>query len=83
MIQMGHGVMAQARGTMDPMDLFYLVIVLAVIGVIVGICLLADWSKQSRKRRYNQELAQWQQNEYLRQIAEQQEQATTRQDSAT
>jgi Mg2+/citrate symporter len=80
---MGHGVMAQVRGTMDPMDLFYLVIVLAVIGGIVGICLLADWSKQSRKRRYNQELAQWQQNEYLRQIAEQQEQATTRQDSAT
>ena len=56
---------------MDPMDLFYLVIVLAVIGGIVGICLLADWSKQSRKRRYNQDMAAWQQNEYLRQIAEQ------------
>ena len=68
---MGHGEMTQVRRTMGSMDLFYLVIVLAVIGGIVGICLLADWSKQSRKRRYNQEMAQWQQNEYLRQIAEQ------------
>jgi Flp pilus assembly protein TadB len=63
------------------MDLFYFVIVMAVIGVIVGVCLIADWSKQSRKRRYNQEMAQWQQNEYLRQIAEQQ--STERQDSST
>jgi hypothetical protein len=63
------------------MDLFYFVIVMAVIGGIVGVCLIADWSKQSRKRRYQAEMAQWQQNEYLRQIAEQDQ--GQRQDTGT
>lgn len=56
---------------------------LVLIAAIIGVCLWADWLKQSRKRRYQQELAQWQQNEYLRQIAEQQGQQAGRQDSAT
>lgn len=53
-------------GSMD----IYVVGPFVFIAAIVGACLWADWLKQNRKRRHQQEVAQWQQNEYLRQIAE-------------
>lgn len=62
------------------MDL-YVIAPLLFIAAIVGACMWWEWLKQNRKRRYQQELAQWQQNEYLRKMAEQSEQP--RQDSST
>ena len=64
---------------MGVMDI-YVLAPFVLIAAIVGVCLWADWLKQGRKRRYQQEMAQWQQNEYLRQIAAQ-GQPVDRQDS--
>jgi hypothetical protein len=62
--------MARAGRTMEGMDI-YVLAPFVLLAAIVGACLWADWLRQGRKRRYNQDMAQWQQNEYLRQIAEQ------------
>ncbi|MGH3996673.1 MAG: hypothetical protein ACRDTJ_04340 [Pseudonocardiaceae bacterium] len=67
----------------------YVVGPIVLIAVIIGACLWADWLKQAPKRRYQRDMdqwrrdtAQWEQNQYLRQIAEQGQQQP-RQDSST